>query len=135
MDAADHHMVDDAAQRVEDEFGEIDVWVNNAFSTVFAPFTSVSAEEYQRVTEVTYLGYVNGTRAALRHMIPRDRARLSTSGPPWPTVGSRFSRPTAAPSMRFKASTSHCAASCSMTGPGCGRRWCSYRRSRARQDP
>ncbi len=76
VDAADHHMVDQAAQRVEDELGEIDVWVNNAFSTVFAPFTSVSAEEYQRVTEVTYLGYVNGTRAALRHMIPRDRGAI-----------------------------------------------------------
>ena len=70
-DVADHHQVEDAAARVVEEWGRIDVWVNNAMTTIFAPFTEVSAEEFRRATEVTYLGVVWGTRAALAHMISR----------------------------------------------------------------
>lgn len=65
--------VDAAAARVEDEVGPIDVWVNAAFASVFAPFTEMSADEYRRVTEVSYLGFVHGTQTALRYMRPRDR--------------------------------------------------------------
>ncbi len=65
-----------AAQRVESELGPIDVWVNVAFSSVFAPFWEVSAEEYRRATEVSYLGYVYGTMAALRHMRERNRGTI-----------------------------------------------------------
>jgi NAD(P)-dependent dehydrogenase (short-subunit alcohol dehydrogenase family) len=72
VDMADHAAVADAAAKVEAEFGAIDVWVNVAFSSVFAPFTSISPEEFARITEVSYLGYVYGTRAALERMIPRD---------------------------------------------------------------
>jgi NAD(P)-dependent dehydrogenase (short-subunit alcohol dehydrogenase family) len=73
VDVADAGAVDDAADRVEAELGPIDVWVNDAFTSVFAPFEQVAADEFRRVTEVTYLGYVFGTQAALRRMKPRNR--------------------------------------------------------------
>lgn len=68
-DVADAEQVDAAADRVERELGPIDVWVNVAFTSVFAPFTQISADEYRRVTEVSYLGYVRGTMAALKHVV------------------------------------------------------------------
>ncbi|MBO4255547.1 SDR family oxidoreductase [Streptomyces griseorubiginosus] len=80
VDVADAKAVDDAAQQVVDTFGQIDVWVNNAFTGVFAPVTEITADEFRRVTEVTYLGYVFGTRAALRHMLPRDRGTIVQVG-------------------------------------------------------
>ncbi|WLW51115.1 SDR family oxidoreductase [Streptomyces sp. YU58] len=80
VDVADAKAVDDAAQQVVDAYGHIDVWVNNAFAGVFAPFTEVTPDEFRRVTEVTYLGYVFGTRAALRHMLPRDRGTIVQVG-------------------------------------------------------
>jgi NAD(P)-dependent dehydrogenase (short-subunit alcohol dehydrogenase family) len=80
VDMADAKAVEDAAQQVTDAFGPIDVWVNNAFTGVFAPFTEITPDEFRRVTEVTYLGYVFGTRAALRHMLPRDRGTIVQVG-------------------------------------------------------
>ncbi len=79
-DVADADAVFAAAERIEDEIGEIDVWVNVAFTSVFAPFTEISAAEYRRVTEVSYLGYVYATMAALRHMKPRDRGTIVQVG-------------------------------------------------------
>ena len=73
LDVADADAVDRAAERVEREFGPIDVWVNNAMVSVFSPVREMQPEEYQRVTNVTYLGAVHGTLAALRRMAPRDR--------------------------------------------------------------
>jgi NAD(P)-dependent dehydrogenase (short-subunit alcohol dehydrogenase family) len=72
-DVADAEAVEDAASRTEEAFGPIDVWVNNAMTSVFSPVKQMTAEEFRRVTEVTYLGYVYGTLAALRCMLPRDR--------------------------------------------------------------
>lgn len=72
-DVADHEAVERAAARAERELGPIDVWVNNAMASVFSPVREMRPEEYKRVTEVTYLGYVYGTLAALRRMLPRDR--------------------------------------------------------------
>ena len=72
-DVADADAVERAAEAVEDSFGPIDVWVNNAMVAVFSPLARMTAEEYRRVTEVTYLGYVWGTMAALRRMRPRNR--------------------------------------------------------------
>ena len=69
-----------AAAEVETTLGAIDVWINNAMTTVLAPFRQMSEEEFRRVTEVTYLGYVNGTRAALEVMIPRDRGVIIQAG-------------------------------------------------------
>ena len=73
VDTSDSEALERAADRVEAELGEIDVWVNDAFTSVFAPFMEIEPDEFRRVTEVTYLGFVNGTRAALRRMLPRDR--------------------------------------------------------------
>lgn len=72
VDVTDHEALERAADRIEAELGPIDVWVNDAFTSVFARFMDIEPEEYRRVTEVTYLGFVNGTRAALRRMLPRD---------------------------------------------------------------
>jgi NAD(P)-dependent dehydrogenase (short-subunit alcohol dehydrogenase family) len=79
-DVADEAQVEEAAERAETALGPIDVWVNNAMTTVFAPFDEIEPEEYRRVTEVTYLGVVWGTRAALRRMKPRDRGSIVMVG-------------------------------------------------------
>lgn len=80
IDVADHAQVDEAARRVVEEWGGIDIWVNNAMTTIFAPFTEIEPEEYQRATEVTYLGVVWGTRAALSHMIPNNEGVIMQVG-------------------------------------------------------
>ena len=79
-DVADAKAVDDAADAIEHELGPIDVWVNNAMSTVFSPVERTTAEEFKRGTEVTYLGTVHGTQAALRHMRLRDRGTIINVG-------------------------------------------------------
>jgi NAD(P)-dependent dehydrogenase (short-subunit alcohol dehydrogenase family) len=79
-DVADEAQVFAAAARVEEEAGPIDVWVNSAFTSVFAPFDQIKPEEFRRVTEVSYLGYVYATMAALRHMKPRNRGTIVQVG-------------------------------------------------------
>lgn len=79
-DVADAVAVEDAARRVEEELGPIDVWVNDAMTTVFAPFTEISAAEFRRATEVTYLGTVYGTMSALKRMLPRGRGTIVQVG-------------------------------------------------------
>jgi len=76
IDVADAEAVESAAQQLEDAFGPIDVWVNDAMASVFSPISEMKAEEYKRVTEVTYLGYVYGTLAALRRMSPRNKGTI-----------------------------------------------------------
>lgn len=71
-DVSDPQQVEAAAQTVEAEFGPIDIWVNNAMTTVYSPMMEMTDEEFRRVTEVCYYGFVYGTRAALRRMVPRD---------------------------------------------------------------
>ncbi|WP_340563175.1 SDR family oxidoreductase [Streptomyces sp. GSL17-111] len=80
VDVADHAALAEAARRVEAELGPIDVWVNCAFSGVFAPVVEVRPEEFKRVMEVTYLGYVHGTLVALSHMRPRGRGAIVQVG-------------------------------------------------------
>jgi NAD(P)-dependent dehydrogenase (short-subunit alcohol dehydrogenase family) len=80
VDVSDADAVEAAADRVEAELGPIDVWCNVAFTSVFAPFDQISAAEYARVTQVTYLGFVHGTMAALRRMKPRDRGVIVQTG-------------------------------------------------------
>lgn len=79
-DVADPRQVFAAAQRVERTLGEIDIWINNAMTTVFGRLRAVTPEQYRRVTEVTYLGYVWGTKAALEHMAPRNRGTIVQVG-------------------------------------------------------
>jgi short-subunit dehydrogenase len=79
-DVAGADKVEDAAATVERELGPIDVWVNNAMTTVFAPFSEISPAEFKRATEVTYLGCVYGTMAALKRMRPRNRGAIVQVG-------------------------------------------------------
>src|SRR5688572_3279640 len=79
-DVADAEAVEQAAEMVEREFGPIDVWINNAMVSVFSPVREMKPEEYRRVTEVTYLGVVYGTLAALKRMLPRDRGVIVEVG-------------------------------------------------------
>ncbi len=79
-DVADPDQVERAAEKIEGELGEIDVWVNNAMATIFAPVSEVTPAEFKRATEVTYLGTVYGTMAALRRMSPRNRGRIIQVG-------------------------------------------------------
>lgn len=80
VDVSDHAAVRTAARTVEDELGPIDVWVNNAMTTVFGRVGEVTPEEYERATKVTYLGQVWGTMVALEHMRPRDRGTIVSVG-------------------------------------------------------
>ncbi|HZT12935.1 MAG TPA: SDR family oxidoreductase [Candidatus Baltobacteraceae bacterium] len=80
IDVADAQAVEDAARRIETELGPIDVWVNVAFTNVFSEFWDVTPDEWRRVTDVTYLGYVWSTMAALRRMRPRNRGTIVQVG-------------------------------------------------------
>jgi short-subunit dehydrogenase len=79
-DVSDAQAVETAAATVEERLGDIDVWVNNAMTTVFAYFEDITPEEFERATRVTYLGTVWGTRAALARMVPRDRGTIVQVG-------------------------------------------------------
>jgi NAD(P)-dependent dehydrogenase (short-subunit alcohol dehydrogenase family) len=80
VDVADWEGVNSAARAVEEAFGPIDVWINNAMATIFAPFKEIEPDEFRRATEVTYLGTVWGTKAALDRMRPRDRGTIVIVG-------------------------------------------------------
>ncbi len=79
-DVADAAAIDDAASQVEEAWGPIDIWVNDAMVSVFSPVREMTADEYRRVTDVTYLGYVHGTLSALKRMLPRDRGTIVQIG-------------------------------------------------------
>jgi NAD(P)-dependent dehydrogenase (short-subunit alcohol dehydrogenase family) len=80
VDVANPEQVEAAAARVEIDLGKIDIWINNAMASVFSPIKEMTPEEFRRVTEVTYLGYVYGTLAALKRMLPRDRGVIVQVG-------------------------------------------------------
>lgn len=79
-DVADSDAIEAAAQRVEETWGAIDIWINNAMASVFAPIAKLTPAEVKRVTEVTYLGVVYGTMSALQRMLPRDRGTIVQVG-------------------------------------------------------
>jgi NAD(P)-dependent dehydrogenase (short-subunit alcohol dehydrogenase family) len=79
-DVADAEAVERAAQTIEAAFGPIDVWINNAMTSVLGPIPEITPDEFRRVTEVTYLGVVHGTLAALRRMQPRDEGVIIQVG-------------------------------------------------------
>jgi NAD(P)-dependent dehydrogenase (short-subunit alcohol dehydrogenase family) len=80
VDVANWVRVDAAAAQIEDTLGPIDIWINNAMTSVFSPVREMLPEDYRRVTEVTYLGAVHGTLAALHRMLPRDRGTIVQVG-------------------------------------------------------
>jgi NAD(P)-dependent dehydrogenase (short-subunit alcohol dehydrogenase family) len=104
-DVADADAVEAAASKVEEELGPIDVWVNVAMATVFAPVSKLTAKEFERGTRVTYLGQVHGTMAALSLL--------------WGIGRSRFSPSIAAPSSQYAASPILCARKSSTTSSTC----------------
>lgn len=79
-DVADFDALERASERVTDELGPIDIWINCAMATILAPFKEITPEEFRRVTEVTYLGFVHGTMIALKHMLERDRGTIVQVG-------------------------------------------------------
>lgn len=80
VDVADAQAIENAAVRIEQELGDIDVWVNNAMNSVFSPVKEMEPDDYKRVTDVTYLGQVYGTLTALKRMLPRDRGSIVLVG-------------------------------------------------------
>lgn len=80
VDVADANAIEEAAAKTEEQLGPIDVWVNNAMTSVFSPVKEMQADEYKRVTEVTYLGQVYGTLSALKRMLPRDKGKIILVG-------------------------------------------------------
>jgi NAD(P)-dependent dehydrogenase (short-subunit alcohol dehydrogenase family) len=80
VDVANADQIEAAAAQIESEFGPIDIWINNAMTSVFSPIREMTPEEFRRVTEVTYLGYVYCTLAALKRMLPRDRGMIVQVG-------------------------------------------------------
>src|SRR5688500_18781408 len=79
-DVADPTQIEEAASKIEERFGPIDIWINNAMTSVFSSVKEMQAEEYKRVTDVTYLGYVYGTLSALKRMSPRDHGTIVQVG-------------------------------------------------------
>lgn len=80
LDVADAEAMEAAAERIESEFGPIDIWINAAMATIFAPVSEIQPEEFRRATDVTYLGTVHGTMAALKRMRPRNRGHIVQVG-------------------------------------------------------
>ena len=80
VDVANAEQVEAAAARIEIDLGKIDIWINNAMTSVFSPIKQMTPAEFRRVTEVTYLGCVYGTLAALKRMLPRDRGMIVQVG-------------------------------------------------------
>jgi NADP-dependent 3-hydroxy acid dehydrogenase YdfG len=80
LDAADFSQMDAAAGEIEEKLGPIDIWINGAMTTIFATFEQIQPEEFKRATEVTYLGTVWGTKAALKRMMPRDHGHIIQIG-------------------------------------------------------
>ena len=79
-DVAHANEIENAAQKIESHFGSIDIWINNAMVSVFAPFEKIEAKDFERVTDVTYLGQVYGTAAALKRMKPRNKGTIILIG-------------------------------------------------------
>jgi NAD(P)-dependent dehydrogenase (short-subunit alcohol dehydrogenase family) len=132
VDVADSNAVDAAAQRVEDELGPIDIWVNNAMTSVFSPIKEMTAEEFKRVTEVTYLGYVYGSLAALKRMLPRDRGTIVHVGSALAYRSIPLQAAYCASKHAVLGFFASCAPNCCTITATCTPRWCRCRRSTLR---
>ena len=119
-DVSKDGQVEAAAEAVERAFGPIDVWVNNAMLSMYAPFWELSPDEYRHITDATYLGQVYGTMTALKRMHRATAGgaavRSCRSGRPWRSGRSRSSRRTAGPSTPWPGSPNPSGPSCSTNG-------------------
>jgi NADP-dependent 3-hydroxy acid dehydrogenase YdfG len=118
-DVADAEQVDAAAERAEAELGPIDVWVNNAMATIFARVAETSPEEFRRATEVTYLGTVRGTLAALERMLPRNQGTIVQVGSALSYRAIPLQSAYCGAKHAIRASRTRFAASCSTTAAAC----------------
>jgi len=123
-DVADAGALDAAAAQVEEAFGPIDVWVNCAMVSVFSPVREMTPEEFRRVTEVTYLGVVNGTLAVLSRMLARNSGVIIQVGSALAYRGIPSRPRIARRSTPSRDSAIRCAASCCTTRAACASRWC-----------
>ena len=123
-DVADADAVERAADQIERELGPIDVWVNVAMTTVYAPVAEITPAEYKRATEVTYLGYVYGTMAALRRMRPRKRGTIVQVGRRSPIAQFRCRPLIAARNLQSAGSRTRFDANCCTTTRASTSRWC-----------
>ena len=128
VDVADADQVEAAATRTETELGEIDVWVNDAFTSVFSPFGQIEPAEYKRVTEVSYLGYVYGTMSALRRMKPRDRGAIVQVGSALAYRGIPLQTAYCGAKHAIQGFTESLRWSCCTRRATCTSRWCRCRR-------
>lgn len=101
LDVADANSIESAAEAVERQLGPIDIWINVAMTTVFAPFWEITPEEFDRATRVTYLGFVYGTMAALKRMRSRDRGTIVQVGSALAYRSIHINRSTAGRSTRL----------------------------------
>lgn len=128
VDISEFDEVDAAAARIEEELGSIDVWINDAMTTVFAPLAQTRPADFRRAVDVTFLGQVWGTIAALSRMRPRDRGTILNVGSALSFVGIPSSPPTARRSSPAEGSSSRLGPSSSMTEAASGCPWCTCRR-------
>lgn len=105
--------------RIEDEVGPVDVWINVAFTSVFAPFDHIEPADYRRVTEVSYLGYVYATMATLKHMKQRNRGTIVQVGFTPAYRGIPLQSAYCGANMLFMGSMRRCAVSCCTRGAMC----------------
>ena len=102
LDVANQEQVEATVQKIETEIGPIDVWVNNAMASVFSPIKKMTTKEYQRVTEVTYLGQVYCTISVLKFMLKRNRGSIVLVGSALLTAEFRCSRHIAGQNMEYR---------------------------------
>jgi NAD(P)-dependent dehydrogenase (short-subunit alcohol dehydrogenase family) len=117
---ADADQIEAAAARIEEELGPIDVWVNNAMATRFAPVMATTPEELRRATDVPYFGSVWGTMAALRRMVPRDRGVIVQVGSALAYRGIPLQAAHCGSKQRSGASSNRCGRSSCTTGRAYG---------------
>lgn len=127
VDVADPDQVEAAASRIEQELGPVDLWINNAMVTMVAPLAQMQPGEFQRVTEVTYLGAVWGTMAALNRMRSRNRGTIVQVGSALAYRSIPLQSAYCGAKHALRGFTESSGPSCSTTPAGCGSRWWSCR--------
>ena len=109
------------------KFGRIDIWVNNAFAGIFSRFMDMSLEEFRRVSDVTFMGQVHGTRAALKHMLPRGSGSIVLVGSALAYRGIPLQSAYCASKHAVQGFVNSSGSNCLRKAARCGTRWCNCR--------